>query len=202
MANKPPKRNQSKSTPSNQPPKRQSPADPPDLEPDRRRIRAPKPIQGFRNLVTRRRPVIEEVVRETTSGGIVYRKDKAGQLEILLIQDAKSRWTIPKGHVEEGEETKATAEREIREETGLQEMKVGSWLGKVNFRYRRAHTLVLMTMHIYLVEGTGDTNKLQGEEWLTDLKWLKASDAVDKIAYEDIGKLILVGMKRVREGKV
>ena len=69
------------------------------------------------------------------------------------MQDAKNRWTIPKGHVEPGEEPKQTAEREIREETGLQEMKVYSWLGKVNFRYRRNHTLVLMTMHIYLVEG-------------------------------------------------
>jgi 8-oxo-dGTP pyrophosphatase MutT (NUDIX family) len=184
------------------PKKRQPPVDPPDLEPDRRRIRTPKPIQGFRNLVTKRRPIIEEVVRETTSGGIVYRRAADNKLEILLIQDAKGRWTIPKGHVEQDEETKATAEREIREETGLQDMKVGSWLGKVNFRYRRAHTLVLMTMHIYLVEGQGDTDKLQGEEWLTDLKWLPATEAVDKIAYEDIGKLILVGMKRVREGKV
>jgi ADP-ribose pyrophosphatase YjhB (NUDIX family) len=119
----------------------------------------------------------------------------------LLIQDAKGRWTIPKGHVEQDEETKYTAQREITEETGLQEMKVGSYLGKVNFRYRRAHTLVLMTMHIYLVEALGDTNQLQGEDWLMDMKWLAANDAVDKIAYEDIGKLILVGMKRIREGK-
>jgi 8-oxo-dGTP pyrophosphatase MutT (NUDIX family) len=38
----------------------------------------------------------------------------------LLIQDSKGRWTIPKGHIEEGEKSSATAEREIREETGLQ----------------------------------------------------------------------------------
>ena len=77
-----------------------------------------------------------------------------------------------------------------------------SWLGKVNFRYRRAHTLVLMTMHIYLVEGQGDTNKLEGEDWLTDIKWLPSSEAVEKIAYDDIGKLILVGMKKIRSGKL
>ena len=105
--------------------------DPPDLELDKQRRFNPakpiaKPIQGFRNFVTKRRPVIEEVVRETTSGGIVFRRNQEQQLEILLIQDAKGRWTIPKGHVEEGEETKYTAEREIQEETGLQEMKVGS----------------------------------------------------------------------------
>lgn len=166
-------------------------------------MKRPKPIQGIKKFLPRRRPVIEEVVRETTSGGVVFRRnaEKKG-IEILLIQDAKDRWTIPKGHVEPNEEPKQTAEREIREETGLQEMKVYSWLGKVNFRYRRNHTLVLMTMHIYLVEGRGNTDELKGEDWLNDIKWLPASEAVDKIAYEDIGKLILVGMKKVRENKL
>ena len=157
------------------------------------------PFQGLKKFVNRRRPPIEEVVHETTSGGIIFRRDaKTNQLEILLIQDAKNRWTIPKGHVEEGEEPRDTAEREIREETGLQKMKVMNWLGKVNFRYRREHTLVLMTMHIYLVQGLGDTDTLEPEDWLTGIKWLPATEAVDKIAYEDIGKLILLGMKKIR----
>ena len=162
-------------------------------------MKRPKPMEGIRNFV-RRKPVIDEVVHETTSGGIIFRRNaKTNQLEILLIQDAKSRWTIPKGHIEEGEQPKDTAEREIREETGLQEMKVMNWLGKVNFRYRRTHTLVLMTMHIFLVQGLGDTDTLKPEDWLTGIKWLPATDAIDKIAYEDISKLILIGMKKIRD---
>lgn len=162
-----------------------------------------RPVQGFRNFVTKHRPIIKEVVRETTSGGIVFRHAKgSGQIEILLIQDAKNRWTIPKGHVEPGEEPKQTAEREIQEETGLQEMKVYNWLGKVHFRYRRGQTLVLMTMHIYLVQGQGDTDQLEGEDWLSDIKWIPAQEAVDKIAYDDIGKLMLLGMKRIRDQRL
>jgi 8-oxo-dGTP pyrophosphatase MutT (NUDIX family) len=165
-------------------------------------VNTPKPIKGIKSkLPFKKRPVIDEVVRETTSGGIVFRQADKG-LEILLMQDAKNRWTIPKGHVEPGEDPGATAEREIREETGLQDMEVLVWLGKVNFRYRRGHTLVLMTMHIWLVRGEGDTNNLEPEEWLNDIKWLPAMDAVDKIAYDDIGKLMLLGMKKIRKGEV
>lgn len=165
-------------------------------------MKRPKPIQGFRNFVSKRRPVIEEVVRETTSGGIVFRRDTKGALEILLIQDAKNRWTIPKGHVEPGEEHGATAEREITEETGLRDVEAINWLGKVNFRYRREHTLVLMTMHIWLVKALGDTNQLKPEDWLNGIKWFPATEAIDKIAYEDISKLILLGMKKIRDSKL
>ena len=166
------------------------------------KMKRPKPLQGIKRLVTQHRPSIQEVVRETTSGGIVFRRNQQNQkLEILLMQDAKNRWTIPKGHVEEGEEPKQTAEREIREETGLQEMKVQDWLGKINFRYRRANSLVLMTTEIFLVKAEGNDSAVKPEKWMTSLGWLPANEALDKIEYEDIGKLILLGLKKIRTRK-
>jgi len=161
-------------------------------------MKRPKPLAGFKKLV--RRPAISEVVREPTSGGIVFRRPKNNpeQIEILLIQDAKGRWTIPKGHIEEGEKARDTAEREIREETGLQKMTVLNWLGKINFRYRRGNSLVLMTTEIFLVQALEDTNQIKPEKWMTSLAWLPASDALEKIEYEDIGKLILLGLKKIR----
>jgi ADP-ribose pyrophosphatase YjhB (NUDIX family) len=161
-------------------------------------IKRPKPISGFKNFVKSHRPAISEVVREPTAGGVVYRFNPKGQVEILLIQDSKGRWTIPKGHIEEGETARQTAEREIREETGLQKMTVQDWLGKINFRYRRANSLVLMTTEIFLVKAEGDDTKVKPEKWMTSLGWMSSQDALDKIEYEDIGKLILLGLNKIR----
>lgn len=156
-------------------------------------------FERFKKYFTRRKPSIQEVVREPTSGGIVFRRSqKTNEIEILLIQDAKDRWTIPKGHIEEGETAKETAEREIREEAGLEEMNVMAWLGKIHFRYRRQQSLVLMTTQIYLVQGLGNTNKLKKEDWMNGIGWFPFHKALDMIEYEDIGKLMLLAMKKIR----
>jgi ADP-ribose pyrophosphatase YjhB (NUDIX family) len=165
-------------------------------------MKRPKPIQGFKKFVNNRKPNINEVVREPTAGGVIFRRNKQDKVEILLIQDAKNRWTIPKGHIEEGETARQTAEREIKEETGLKEVNVMSWLGKISFRYRRQSSLVLMTTEIFLVKALGDTDDLNPEDWMNGIKWFPAPDAVDTIAYEDISKLILLGLKKIRENKL
>ena len=159
---------------------------------------APK-FDRVKKYLGKHKPSIQEIVREPTSGGIVFRHGKTGDLEILLIQDAKDRWTIPKGHIEEGETALQTARREIGEEAGLTDVDMLGWLGKIHFRYRRLDRLVLMTTQIYLVRAKGDTNAIQKEEWMNGIKWFSFAEALDLIEYEDIGKLMLLAKKRIRQ---
>ena len=160
-------------------------------------VKRPKPIKSIKKYA-RRRPSIQEVIREATAGGVVYRY-KNKKIEILLIQDAKNRWTIPKGHIEEGEKANETAAREVTEETGLKHLDVQNWLGKINFRYRRENSLILMSQQIYLIHATKDTDALVKEDWMKGIQWFEATEALDKIEYEDIGKLILLALKKLRE---
>lgn len=166
------------------------------------KMKRPKPLQGFKKFVNQRRPAISEVVREPTAGGIIFRRNpQTHDIEILLIQDAKDRWTIPKGHIEEGETAKQTAEREVKEETGLAKVKVLNWLGKINFRYRRGSSLVLMTTEIFLIRALGKTDEIKPEDWMNGIKWFPAAEALDKIEYEDIGKIMLLGLKKIRHAR-
>ena len=64
-----------------------------------------------------KKPLIQEIVREPTAGGVIFRRNEKGEAEFLLYQDARDRWTIPKGHIEPGETAQVTARREIGEET-------------------------------------------------------------------------------------
>ena len=56
----------------------------------------------------------------THAGGVVYRLNKDGQTEYLLVEASRNRkeWVVPKGHVEAGEEPRMAAVREVHEETG------------------------------------------------------------------------------------
>lgn len=151
----------------------------------------------------RKKPTIQEIVREPTSGGIVFRMTKDGKdIEVLLIQDSKNRWTIPKGHIEQGETARQTAIREIGEEAGLQHIKVLTWLGKIHFKYRRLDRLVLMTTQVYLVRALDGSEIPTKEKWMNGIKWFSFKDALSAVEYEDIEKLMLIAKKKIRSGEI
>ncbi|MBR3172799.1 NUDIX domain-containing protein [Candidatus Saccharibacteria bacterium] len=176
---------------------------------DRRKLKVPEalPVEKqsafdkLKSAVFRRKTAIQAIVREPTSGGIVFRftKDKK-DIEILLIQDSKERWTIPKGHIEPGETAKMTARREIEEETGLKNVSVLTWLGKIHFKYRRMDKLVLMTTQIYLVQALDSRERPTGEKWMKGIKWFPFAEALNLIEYDDIEKLMLIAKKKIRAG--
>ncbi|MDO4759929.1 MAG: NUDIX domain-containing protein [Candidatus Saccharibacteria bacterium] len=159
------------------------------------------PLEKLKSAVFRKKPAIQEIVREPTSGGIIFRlSEDQKDIEILLIQDSKERWTIPKGHIEPGETAKMTARREIEEETGLKNVSILSWLGKIHFKYRRLDKLVLMTTQVYLVQALDKSEMPMKEKWMKGIRWFKFPDAIDAIEYEDIEKLMLIAKKKIRSG--
>lgn len=56
--------------------------------------------------------------REKSCGAVLFRREDGGAV-YLVLHSTLGHWTLCKGHMESGETEHETAEREIREETGL-----------------------------------------------------------------------------------
>jgi ADP-ribose pyrophosphatase YjhB (NUDIX family) len=53
------------------------------------------------------------------AGGVIYRR-REDKIEFLLVESMdQSKWVLPKGHIEPGENARTAAQREVREETGF-----------------------------------------------------------------------------------
>lgn len=139
-------------------------------------------------------------LREYTAGGVVFRRLEGDRVEILMIQDRLGRWTIPKGHVEEGESLEQTALREVAEETGLTHFRLGEKLDKLHFFYRREGKLIFMTTYVFLMEALGDTDaiKVEESEGIVDAKWFEYKKALGLIEYRDTERLFRLGMSKLR----
>ena len=66
------------------------------------------------------------------AGCVVYRDDGAGARLILLIQDKYGSWTLPKGHLEAGEDEPAAAVREVFAAHFEQGLEVGAAVSVVH----------------------------------------------------------------------
>ena len=78
----------------------------------------------------------------TSCGGVVIFRGKI----LLLYKNYRNKyegWVLPKGTVEEGEEYKETAIREVREETGVS-ASIIKYVGKSQYTFNTAQDLICL----------------------------------------------------------
>lgn len=65
------------------------------------------------------------------AGGVVLNREG----EVLIVNQNNDSWSLPKGHLEDGEDALEAAKREIQEESGVSELKFVKDLGSYK-RYK------------------------------------------------------------------
>ncbi|HEY9514523.1 MAG TPA: NUDIX hydrolase [Gemmatimonadaceae bacterium] len=120
--------------------------------------------------------------RETSAGGVVFRKD-GGEPLFLLIRDSYDNWGFPKGHLEDGELPECAALREVEEETGLCELRLGEAIETIDWRFRFRGRLIHKVCHFYLMESGTSATSPQLEEGITACDWLTLDEALERISY-------------------
>jgi ADP-ribose pyrophosphatase YjhB (NUDIX family) len=66
------------------------------------------------------------MVRTRSAGGVVT--NEAG--EVLVVSQRGSSWSLPKGHIDAGEDALSAARREIYEESGIRDLELVRELGR------------------------------------------------------------------------
>jgi ADP-ribose pyrophosphatase YjhB (NUDIX family) len=132
-------------------------------------------------------------VDEVSAGGLVV--DTTGKLGLLIgrrdQKDASGKkilWSLPKGHIEEGETPEQAALREVAEETGIQS-EIEKSLGVIDFWFMAGGKRIHKTVHHYLFRESGGLLAAQESE-VDEVAWFPLGEIIDKLAYPDEKKLI------------
>ena len=124
------------------------------------------------------------------AGGVVVRSE---DLEAPLLMMRRGVWDLPKGKVEAWESNEIAAEREIKEETGLQKLKLIEPLTQTFHFYYHKKEWYFKTTYWYLFKAIPPYNLLpQVEEDITSLSWEKMdTDIIDNLfTFENIREVL------------
>jgi 8-oxo-dGTP pyrophosphatase MutT (NUDIX family) len=130
-------------------------------------------------------------VEETSAGGIVLdRRGDDASVALIGRIDRRGRllWSLPKGHLEEGESPEAAAVREVAEETGITGEVVAP-LGSIDFWFVADGHRVHKTVHHYLlVRVAGELSDEDIE--VAEVAWVPLAEATERLAYADERALV------------
>ncbi|MDQ1688303.1 MAG: hypothetical protein QOK42_1278 [Frankiaceae bacterium] len=104
---------------------------------------------------------------------IIGRIDRRGRL----------LWSLPKGHIEEGETTEDAAVREVAEETGITG-RVLAPLGTIDFWFVAEGRRVHKTVHHFLLMAEGGELSDADIE-VAEVAWVPLRELAERLAYAD-----------------
>ncbi len=117
--------------------------------------------------------VMEQVKSHFTefvaAGGLIT--NPAGE---VLLMFRRGKWDMPKGKQDEGESLEACALREVQEETGLQNIKLGHLITETWHYYSLKEKKILKHSYWYRMYFTGtELTVPQIEEDIMDIQWIR-----------------------------
>lgn len=102
------------------------------------------------------------------AGGVVRNPENA-----LLMIYRRGKWDLPKGKLEQEENLEECAYREVREETGINDLKIIKTLSPSYHLYYEKEELLLKITYWFLMESSDHENLAPDlSEQITEVKWI------------------------------
>ena len=126
---------------------------------------------------------------ERSSGGVVLRRID-GRIHALLIKDPYGNWGLPKGHLEGSEGPEEAGLREVREETGLDDVVLGPRLRTIDWYFRLKGQLIHKHCTFFLMSSEEGEPVPEEAEGISECRWIPLLEAVDAVDYQKAKEVV------------
>ncbi len=130
--------------------------------------------------------------KEDFSVGVIIFYKKSEQIEYLILKHWQGHWSFSKGHAEAEEKKSDTALRELREETGITDIKFLHDETLLNEKYEfknKKSELVFKSVDYFIAETKVKNVRIDGTEIL-DYRWCSFQSALNTITFNESKNLL------------
>ena len=131
---------------------------------------------------------------EKSAGAVIFRKEGNKIYYLLLHYPSNAKapreyWDFPKGHIEKGEKLEDTVKREVKEETGLEDIKfIEGFKETIKYFFKWEGKNILKFVTYYLIETKTKKVKISWEH--IGYKWLPCEEAIAKLTFKNAKEIL------------
>jgi bis(5'-nucleosidyl)-tetraphosphatase len=124
----------------------------------------------------------KKMLKEYSAGAVIFRR-VAGQILFLILHYEEGHWAASKGHLEKGENLEQTALREIREETGITDIRwIPGFKVEISYDQNKSGQLSHKFVTFFLAETRSQEVRLSVEHM--EYAWLPFAKCYAKVTHE------------------
>ena len=127
--------------------------------------------------------------KEKSCGAVIFKKQKDGPVKYLLLHYTAGHWDFPKGHQEKNEKEEQTAAREIKEETGIEDIEfVDNFRATIKYFFKKGEEKIYKEVIFFLLQSATDKVTLSNEH--IGYAWLGYEHAYKKLTFNNSKELL------------
>lgn len=115
--------------------------------------------------------------------------------EFLLLRNRRGFWGFPQGHKEKGETEIETLKREVSEETGIENIEVQSYIGRIRYSFFRSDGMKSnKEVTFYYALSSGRAITISKEH--AGFRWVTYSDALSLLNHRQLISILVMGHRK------
>ena len=125
---------------------------------------------------------------EKSAGAVIFRKENK-KIYYLLLHYQSGYWDFPKGNIEKGEKLEDTVKREVKEETGIENIKfVPKFKEVIKYFYKLKKKNIFKIVTFFLAETKAKKAKISWGH--IGFKWLPYEKALEQLTFKNAKEIL------------